>query len=74
MNAAVHNLNVIIGHGKSGHFVIRNNGLYVYDRHDDLRLHIPSYLLQTTPCSAGKLRQGIRHILKSTSTNVAATI
>lgn len=62
MNGAVHRLNSLI-HSMEGHFVIRQNALFIYDQEDHLLFFIPSYILQNPTPSPEAIRLGIRRTL-----------
>jgi len=62
MKRAVQRLNTFMT-SLEGHFIIRNNALFIYDKDDKLKLSIPTDILQTPTTSPGLLRQGIRRIL-----------
>jgi hypothetical protein len=46
-----------------GHFVIRQNALFIYDQEDHLLFFIPSYILQNPTPSPEAIRLGIRRTL-----------
>lgn len=63
MKGTISKVNALVK-SMDGHFVIRDNSLFIYDQRDHLLLFIPSYILTTPAHSADDLRQGVREQLK----------
>jgi len=64
MNCTIHRLNVLL-RSMDGHFLIRNNALFIYDSQDHLDLFIPSYLLRLPSPKSEHLLKKIRKLLST---------
>ena len=62
MNCTVNRLNALL-RTMDGHFVIRNNALFIYDSQDHLDIFIPSYLLRLPSPKSEHLLKKIRKLL-----------